>query len=324
MAVKEDENVIDYIPGLPALKVTDLPSFLQESDVENNMDTRFIRTAFQECRDALCVVANVVEALEAPAVKALKEAESNVPFICIGPLLEPKEKESWRGTSLWTETECEAWLDRRSKRSVLYVSFGSYAHVAREQIAEVAMALLKCGTPFVWVLRRDIVASGEEGVLPPQFLEEVKERDQGMVVGWCRQSRLLAHPAVGAFFTHCGWNSVLESIWEGVPMLAFPLLTDQYTNRRLVVEEWGVALDVGGAGRSDGNVRSGLVGRDEICESVQRVMKACAGVDDGYRLRRKLEWAKKALTEAQHRHSYESFDDLSRLIASFSASVPSS
>jgi hypothetical protein len=78
-------------------------------------------------------------------------------------------------------------------------------------------------------------------VLPEGFLEKTKGR--GMV--WPKrapQKEVLAHAAVGGFVTHCGWNSILESLWFGVPMLPWPLDADQHFNAFSLVHDIGVAV----------------------------------------------------------------------------------
>ncbi|GLJ24223.1 hypothetical protein SUGI_0461880 [Cryptomeria japonica] len=171
---------------------------------------------------------------------------------------------------MWAESDCRSWLDKKPKHSVLYASFGSFAHVSKAQIHEMAMGLLQSKRPFLWVHRPDIVASNVQDVLPEGFMENSK--DQGLVAQWVSQLDVLSHSSVVGFLTHCGWNSIMESLWLGVPMLAFPLLTDQYTNCRLIVNEWGVAMSLGQVSRSSNNMRSMLVPRQEIALTVVEFM----------------------------------------------------
>lgn len=289
----EHESLINYIPGVSDLKVTDLPSYLQELDV-STVGHKIIYAAFQSAHGADWIVSNTVEGLES---RMIAELQLRKPFLSVGPLLpsaflnENSSKDETVGTSMWQESDCTIWLDSQPKRSVIYISFGSYAHVSIAQIEEIAMGLLESKQPFIWVLRPDIVASGTEDILPEEFVKETK--GQGLVIQWSSQLKVLSHPSVGGFLTHCGWNSILESLWLGIPMLAFPLLTDQSLNRRLTVEEWGVAMGLGGSFRYFQNNRA-LVGREEIARTLKKFMD----VEEGNKLRLKIESMKEVLKEA--------------------------
>jgi len=280
----KQKNLINYIPGVSSLKITDLPSYLQELDVSTEAH-RIIYGAFQSVREADWIISNTVDELES---RTIAELQSRQPFWAVGPLLpsafldEKVVNNEASRTSLYPESDCTRWLDSKPKISILYISFGSFAHVSIAQIEEVAMGLLESKQPFIWALRPDIVASGVQNLLPAGFLEEIKE--QGLVVPWSSQLEVLSHPSVGGFLTHCGWNSILESLSLGVPMLAFPLLTDQCTNRKLIVEDWGVAMDLGGSSRSFQNCRE-LVGREEIARTVNKLMDE----EEGRKLRLKVE-----------------------------------
>lgn len=96
---------------------------------------------------------------------------------------------------------------------------------------------------FLWVLRpRTVLLDESDNMLPVGFKDVVRSR--GMIVPWTNQIAVLSHPAIGGFVTHCGWNSVLESMWYKVPMLCFPLFSDQFTNRKLVVDDWKVGINL--------------------------------------------------------------------------------
>lgn len=228
-----------YIPGVASIEPTELMSYLQESDTSSVVH-QIIFKAFEDAKGADFVLSNTVYELEPDTISALQIEKH---FYAIGPIFPPGFTHSPIATSLWAESDCSYWLAAQPPRSVLYISFGSYAHVSKRDLHEIARGLLASKVRFIWVLRPDIVSSDEPDPLPGGFLEESKGR--GMVVQWCSQKEVLSHPSIGGFLTHCGWNSILESIWCGVPMLCFPLLTDQFTNRKLLVKDWRIGIGIG-------------------------------------------------------------------------------
>lgn len=233
-------DTIPYVPGVDAISPSDLMSYLQDTDT-TTVCHQIIHKAFEGAHSADFILCNTVEELESSTIAAL---QSQKPFYAIGPIFPVGFTKSKVATSLWTESDCTQWLDSEPAGSVLYVSFGSYAHISKKELEEIAHGVMDSNVKFVWVLRPNIVSSDEPNPLPEGFIEETKER--GLVVTWCCQIEVLMHKSIGGFLTHCGWNSTLESIWSGVPLLCFPLLTDQLTNRKLIVRDWRIGIDLGG------------------------------------------------------------------------------
>ncbi|KAK4492713.1 hypothetical protein RD792_003533 [Penstemon davidsonii] len=234
--LREDE--IDYIPGVKSINPKDLTSYLQQMDT-TTVCHQIIYKAFKDAKDADFVLCNTIQELEPETISALQE---KIPFFAIGPIIPTKCTKRTVSTSLWTESDCTHWLDSKPQGSVLYVSFGSYAHVSKSDLIEMANGLLQSNVYFVWVLRPDLVSSNDKNPLPEGIIKEVGDR--GLFIPWCSQARVLAHQAIGGFMTHCGWNSILESIWCQVPLLCFPLYTDQFTNRKLVVDDWKIGINL--------------------------------------------------------------------------------
>lgn len=258
MCLGNRDDIIDYIPGVRAIEPKDLTSYLQASDT-STVEHRIILKAFSDViRKADFIICNTVQELEQETISALNQKQ---PTYAIGPIFPTGFTKSVVPTSLWSESDCTQWLDANPRGSVLYVSFGSYAHASKNDIAEIAHGLLLSGVSFIWALRPDIVSSGETDFLPVGFEENVKGK--GMIVQWCCQIAVISHPAVGGFLTHCGWNSILESVWCTVPLICFPLLTDQFTNRKLVVDDWKIGLNL-----SDNT----QIKRDKVAENIHRVM----------------------------------------------------
>ncbi|PRQ43593.1 putative hexosyltransferase [Rosa chinensis] len=232
------EDTIDYIPGVQAIEPKDLMSHLYITDTSAPM-MRIVKKAFREVKRADFILCNTVQELEAESLSALQDKQ---PTYAIGPLFPSEPTKNVVATNLMSEIDCTHWLKTKPQGSVLYVSFGSYCQVTKNEFEEIAQGLLLSKVNFIWVLRPDTISYDEERYIVPFGLED--QSDRGLMVPWCSQVEVLSNPAIGGFLTHCGWNSILESMWFGVPMLCFPIETDQITNRKLVVDDWRIGLNL--------------------------------------------------------------------------------
>ncbi|GAB4832390.1 hypothetical protein Ancab_006406 [Ancistrocladus abbreviatus] len=164
----------------------------------------------------------------------------------IGPLLPPEDDSmgpARRGGSSSIPSEAVLrWLDERPDCSVVYVCFGSRIVLTKDEMVVLGRALESSGLHFIWGVRGS--DGGEDGgVLDDGYVGRVAER--GLIIkGWAPQLVILHHRAVATFLSHCGWNSVLESIAAGVMMVGWPMGADQFANARLLVDDLGVALRV--------------------------------------------------------------------------------
>jgi len=170
---------------------------------------------------------------------------------------------------------------------VVFTIFGSLVKLTSEQLAELDWVLASSGYEFLRVIRSDQQAMGATGattiILPLQFLAETEGR--GRVTSWCLQEAVLWHKALGAFLTHCRWNSMLESVCAGVPMLCWPFGADQQTNSRMACTEWRVGVEL-----------SEDPGREEVEAAIRQVM----GGGLGEELRRSAAaWKDKATLAAR-------------------------
>ncbi|XP_061373023.1 phloretin 4'-O-glucosyltransferase-like [Gastrolobium bilobum] len=230
------------LPGFPfLLSPRDIPSFLL---VSNPSVLSFVFPLFEEQIKVLdmennpIVLVNSFEALEPEAFRAVDKLN----MIPIGPLipsayLDGKDSTdtSFGGDFFQDSNDYIQWLDSKPGLSVVYVSFGSYFVLSKRQMEEIARALLDCGCPFLWVIREK-----EEEELGCR--EELEEK--GKIVKWCSQLEVLSHPSLGCFVTHCGWNSTMESLVSGVPVVAFPQWSDQKTNAKMIEDVWKTGMRV--------------------------------------------------------------------------------
>ncbi|XP_062024890.1 UDP-glucose flavonoid 3-O-glucosyltransferase 7-like [Rosa rugosa] len=139
--------------------------------------------------------------------------------------------------------ECFDWLNTKEPNSVVYICFGSLTNFSDAQLVEIALALESSHQQFIWVVRKEKNDKGEW--LPDEGFEQRLE-DKGLIIrGWAPQLLILEHEAVGAFMTHCGWNSILEGVAAGVPMITWPVSAEQFYNEKLVTQLLGIGVAVG-------------------------------------------------------------------------------
>ncbi|KAI4296383.1 hypothetical protein L6164_036346 [Bauhinia variegata] len=149
--------------------------------------------------------------------------------------------------------------------------------MSAEQLVEFAWGLANTKKPFLWVLRADVVRGGSM-ILSSEFANEIKDR--GLIVSWCSQEQVLNHPSIGGFLTHCGWNSTIESVCAGVPVVCWPFFAEQQTNCRYACTEWGIGMEV-----------DPVVKREEVKKLVNELMEG----EKGKKMKQKaMDWKKKA------------------------------
>ncbi|RLM92868.1 anthocyanidin 5,3-O-glucosyltransferase-like [Panicum miliaceum] len=233
------------LPVAPPFKATDLPQVILDNDEASKATLRIA----ERIAESSGILINTFEPLEARAVRDLRDGlcipgRPTPPVYCIGPLVtEGGDKKH----------ECLEWLDAQPDNSVTFLSFGSLGTFSKKQLEEIAVGLERSGQRFLWVVRSplgDEQSIGDplpepdlDALLPEGFLERTKH--QGLVVrSWAPQVEVLGHRATGAFMTHCGWNSTLEGITAGLPLLCWPLYAEQRLNKVFIVEEMklGVVL----------------------------------------------------------------------------------
>ncbi|XP_078429691.1 7-deoxyloganetin glucosyltransferase-like [Wolffia australiana] len=241
------DTFVDWIPGMPNIRLKDLPCSLRTMRPEDFL-VKFILREAERASKVNGIVVNSFENLEGPVLKAIQQILP--PVYAIGPLslLSQQLIRSLLadlGSSLWKEDEsCLNWLDsRRKPGAVIYVNFGSITVMTNEHLVEFAWGLASTDYDFVWIIRPDLV-KGETAILLEEFFKEVEDR--GKLANWCPLEKVLAHPSVDGFFTHSGWNSTIESISGGVPMFCWPFSGDQKTNCHYACAEWGIGMEIDG------------------------------------------------------------------------------
>ncbi|XP_043710476.1 phloretin 4'-O-glucosyltransferase-like [Telopea speciosissima] len=267
----ETSTFIDELPGLPPLTRPDLPSFFQPSS-PHTFVLPIIHEHFQTLQQDSHprVLLNTFDALEESALRAL----SKLNVIEIGPLT-PSEDKAY-GCDLFsnkTGLDYIEWLNSKPVGSVVYVSFGSLVVLPNKQIEEIFHGLKASQKPFLWVVR-----SSESEIKEL----ELEEETEGMIVGWCSQVEVLNHRSVGCFVTHCGWNSTVESLVTGVPVVGCPHFSDQPTNAKMIEAVFGTGVRARVSEEGEG-----IVEREELKRCLNMVM----GGENGEEMRRNaLKW----------------------------------
>nr|XP_034579782.1 UDP-glycosyltransferase 73C1-like [Setaria viridis] len=311
----EDKHAV---PGVP------VPVTVTKANVPGFLIHPFLEELRAEAMEAMCtadgVVVNTFSDLEGKFL-ACYEAELGKPVWALGPLcLSNRDAQATasRGTmaAAAAQKAITAWLDEQAPGSVVYVSFGSIARKLPKQLFEVGHGLEDSGEPFLWVVKEREAAAPEVR----EWLDALEARTEGrglVVRGWAPQLAVLSHRAVGGFVTHCGWNSLLEAIAHGVPVVTWPHFSDQFFNEQLAVDVLGVGVPIGVTAPvmifDDETVP---VAQEDVVRAVAALMGGGKEADE--RRKKAKEYGEKARKAMEQGGS--SYENLTRFVHSFTRS----
>uniref|UniRef100_A0A0E0FSS2 Glycosyltransferase n=1 Tax=Oryza nivara TaxID=4536 RepID=A0A0E0FSS2_ORYNI len=279
-----------HIPGCPPFKASELPSDI----LSDNEASRLILLMFRRHPESRGILVNTFESLETRALRALEDGlcvpgRATPTVYSIGPIVSG-------GGGSDKDHDCLRWLDAQPDNSVVFLSFGSLGRFCKKQLEEIAIGLQKSEKRFLWVVRsprideknvfEPLAEPDLDALLPAGFMEETRGR--GLVVKlWAPQVEVLRHRATGAFVTHCGWNSTLEGITAGLPLLCWPLYAEQRLNKVFVVEEMKLGVEMRGYDEE-------VVVAEEVEAKVRWVMES----EGGQALRQRAAAVKDAAAQA--------------------------
>ncbi|KAG1328257.1 putative Crocetin glucosyltransferase 2 [Cocos nucifera] len=278
------------LPGLPRLEPDCLPSFVSEANPgPYAWCSKSLLDQYKNLEKADAVFVNSFHELEpeeADYMTSTWRAKTIGPAVPSSYLDNRLPLDYHYGFDLQTPSTalCMQWLDNWPSNSVVYVSFGSISALGPDQMVELAFGLLNSDKRFLWVVR-----SLEASKILENLVKDLSS-ERGLVVSWSPQTAVLSHKAVGCFLTHCGWNSTLEGISLGVPMIGVPQWTDQPMNAKYIEDVWKIGVRA----RTGEN---GLVGREEVERCVRVVMEGERSEEIRRNARKWRELAKKSVGE---------------------------
>ncbi|KAD3337527.1 hypothetical protein E3N88_33047 [Mikania micrantha] len=303
------------MPGLPdRIEVTKPQAWTWGKGDTKESSALFER--MQEAnKDAIGIVVNSFEELEPKYVEELAKAKDKKVW-CIGPVsLSNKsfQDRAERGNKgAINGHDCLKWLDSRESGSMIYVCLGSLSYASTEQAIELGLGLESSNIPFLWFIRK--TSEEFEAWLSKEGYEE-RIRGRGLMVrGWAPQILILSHQAIGGFVTHCGWNSTLEGISSGIPMVTWPQFAEQFLNERFIIDVLKIGVKIGvevsvlftQIGES-----KEIINRDGVKEAIQALMKNDEeGEARRKRCRELVLKAKRAMEEAEGGSSHRNITSM--------------
>lgn len=286
---KQDQFLLHDFPEAGEIEKTQLNSFMLEADGSDDWSV-FMKKNIPGWSDFDGFLFNTVAEIDQIGLSYFRRI-TVVPVWSVGPVLHSPDKKA--GTKS-TEEAVKAWLDSKPNHSVVYVCFGSMNSISQTHMLELAMALESSEKNFIWVVRPPIGAEVKSEFdvneyLPEGFEERMKRSGRGLIVKrWAPQVDILSHKATCVFLSHCGWNSILESLSHGVPLLGWPMAGEQFFNSILMEKHIGVSVEVARGKRCD-------IKCDEIVSKIKLVMEE---TEVGREIRKKAKEVKELVRRA--------------------------
>ncbi|KAL5566582.1 hypothetical protein UlMin_029746 [Ulmus minor] len=286
-----DEFLLPDFAEASKIHITQLPLNIYEADGDDPW-SRFQKKNLTAWVDSNGILFNTIGDFDQLGLMYFRRklGRSNWP---IGPVLLSSESRSRVGKENGVRPEiCQEWLNSMPSKSILYISFGSMNTISVSQMKQLAMALELSGKNFIWVVRPPIGFDINSDFKAQEWFPKGFEKrvcSRGLIVhNWAPQVDILSHKSVSAFLTHCGWNSVLEALSHGVPMLGWPTAAEQFYNSKLLEEEIGVCVEVVRGKKCEvdhedlsakiqlvmGETKKGIEMRRKACEVKEIIKKA--------------------------------------------------
>lgn len=257
MAAESREKSLEFLPGFSKMRAADLPGEVLSLSLDSPFPN-LLHKMGHHLPKATSVLINSFEEIDSQIHNQLNSTLRN--YLNIGPFsilpIPPPPSD---------DHACLPWLDNHPPNSVVYISFGGFLSPPPHERAALAEALQEFEIPFLWSFRGNAEENLPKGLL---------ERSRGKIVPWAPQVQILMHSSVGAFLTHGGWNSVLESVGGGVPMIVRPFLGDQRMNLKTVENVWGIGVGLEG----------GVVSKNGVLKALGKVL----GSEEGKLMREKV------------------------------------
>lgn len=293
LGADSDEFTLPDFPEASKIHVTQLPENLRLAD-GNDPFAVFLKKVFPEWLNSDGLLVNTVGELDKIGLMYFRRKIGGAVWP-VGPVLLSMENHAGAGKVPGiTPDPCNKWLDSKPLNSVLYICFGSQNTISESQMMQLATALEFSGKYFIWVVRPpigfDINSEFKaEEWLPQGFEQRIQDRKRGLLVHkWAPQVEILSHKSISAFLSHCGWNSVLEALSHGVPIIGWPMAADQFSNVVLLEKEVGVCVEVARGPRCE-------VKHEDIVKKIELVMN---DTEKGKEMRRKAHEVRDIIKDA--------------------------